>query len=113
MRWMYILLSFLLEDYISLHDEQIRILIFSIDRIRAGQVPLEQFIVTKGLNKNPKDYPDCKGQVKNNNNDNIVKCVCLRCAYRDCESVRAAAFFFSCSIDCICFLSTHYLISYI
>jgi len=31
-------------------------------RIRAGQVPLEQFIVTKGLNKNPKDYPDCKGQ---------------------------------------------------
>ena len=32
-------------------------------KIRAGQMPLEGFIVTKGLNKNPKDYPDCKGQV--------------------------------------------------
>ena len=31
-------------------------------RVRAGAVPLEGFIVTKGLNKNPKDYPDCKGQ---------------------------------------------------
>ena len=33
-------------------------------KIRAGQMPLEGFIVTKGLNKNPKDYPDCKGQVR-------------------------------------------------
>ena len=32
-------------------------------KIRAGQMPLEGFIVTKGLNKNPEDYPDCKGQV--------------------------------------------------
>jgi hypothetical protein len=31
---------------------------------RAGEMPLEGFIVTKGLNKNPKDYPDCKGQVR-------------------------------------------------
>ena len=31
-------------------------------RVRAGEVPLEQFVVTKGLNKNPKDYPDTKGQ---------------------------------------------------
>lgn len=32
--------------------------------VRAGALPLEGFIVTKGLNKNPKDYPDCKGQVR-------------------------------------------------
>lgn len=30
--------------------------------IRAGQVPLEQFIITKGLNKHPQDYPDAKNQ---------------------------------------------------
>lgn len=33
-------------------------------KIREGSIPLEGFIVTKGLNKNPKDYPDCKGQVR-------------------------------------------------
>ncbi len=31
-------------------------------RVRSGAVDMSQFIVTKGLNKNPKDYPDCKGQ---------------------------------------------------
>ena len=30
--------------------------------VRNGSVPLGQFVITKGLNKNPKDYPDCKGQ---------------------------------------------------
>jgi DNA polymerase alpha subunit A len=30
--------------------------------VRAGNVPLEEFVVTKGLNKLPKDYPDIKGQ---------------------------------------------------
>eukprot|EP01040_Poterioochromonas_malhamensis_P001065 gene1065-1130_t len=31
-------------------------------QIRSGALPLEQFIITKGLNKNPKDYPDSHGQ---------------------------------------------------
>jgi len=31
-------------------------------KIRAGSVDLKEFIITKGLNKNPKDYPDVKGQ---------------------------------------------------
>ena len=31
-------------------------------RIRGNEVELKEFVVTKGLNKNPKDYPDCKGQ---------------------------------------------------
>jgi DNA polymerase alpha subunit A len=30
--------------------------------VRAGQVEMTEFIVTKGLNKSPKDYPDVKGQ---------------------------------------------------
>jgi DNA polymerase alpha subunit A len=30
--------------------------------LREGKVPLEEFIITKGLNKNPHDYPDKKGQ---------------------------------------------------
>eukprot|EP00605_Chrysophyceae_sp_TOSAG23-4_P002371 GSChrysophyteH1.ASY1.ANO1.2623.1 assembled CDS len=30
--------------------------------IRDGKLGLAEFIVTKGLNKNPKDYPDVKGQ---------------------------------------------------
>jgi hypothetical protein len=29
---------------------------------RAGKVPLEKFVITKGLNKAPKDYPDAKSQ---------------------------------------------------
>jgi DNA polymerase alpha subunit A len=33
-------------------------------KVRAGQMPLEGFVVTKGLNKKPTDYPDCKGQVR-------------------------------------------------
>ena len=28
--------------------------------VRAGKVDLRQFVVTKGLNKHPKDYPDNK-----------------------------------------------------
>jgi DNA polymerase alpha subunit A len=31
-------------------------------RVRAGEVDVSEFIVRKGLNKNPKDYPDAKGQ---------------------------------------------------
>jgi DNA polymerase alpha subunit A len=31
-------------------------------RVRGGQEDLSLFVVTKGLNKSPKDYPDCKGQ---------------------------------------------------
>jgi DNA polymerase alpha subunit A len=31
-------------------------------KIRNHEMPLESFIITKGLNKNPKDYPDCSGQ---------------------------------------------------
>lgn len=30
--------------------------------IRNGNIDLAEFVVTKGLNKSPKDYPDCKGQ---------------------------------------------------
>jgi DNA polymerase alpha subunit A len=30
--------------------------------VRSGKEDLERFVITKGLNKNPKDYPDCKGQ---------------------------------------------------
>jgi DNA polymerase alpha subunit A len=31
-------------------------------KVRTGAIDLDQFVVTKGLNKNPKDYPDCSGQ---------------------------------------------------
>jgi DNA polymerase alpha subunit A len=31
-------------------------------KIRAGELPLDKYVITKGLNKNPKDYPDCGGQ---------------------------------------------------
>lgn len=30
--------------------------------IRGGEVDISQFVITKGLNKSPKDYPDVKGQ---------------------------------------------------
>mmetsp|Transcript_36596 Transcript_36596/g.40877 ORF Transcript_36596/g.40877 Transcript_36596/m.40877 type:complete len:1641 (-) Transcript_36596:110-5032(-) len=30
-------------------------------KMRDGQLPLEKYIITKGLNKHPKDYPDGKG----------------------------------------------------
>lgn len=30
--------------------------------VRTGKVPMDMFVVTKGLNKAPKDYPDCKSQ---------------------------------------------------
>jgi hypothetical protein len=29
---------------------------------RGGKVPLDKFVITKGLNKSPRDYPDAKGQ---------------------------------------------------
>ena len=32
------------------------------NQVREGKEDLSRFIVTKGLNKSPKDYPDCKGQ---------------------------------------------------
>lgn len=31
-------------------------------RVRNGTEDLNRFVITKGLNKSPKDYPDCKGQ---------------------------------------------------
>lgn len=31
-------------------------------KIRSNQLDMAAFVVTKSLNKNPKDYPDCKGQ---------------------------------------------------
>lgn len=47
------------EIVMSIHDHLTEL----GQKIRAGEIPLEKFVVTKGLNKNPKDYPDCKGQV--------------------------------------------------
>lgn len=32
------------------------------EKVRNGDIDIVQYVVTKGLNKNPKDYPDCKGQ---------------------------------------------------
>jgi DNA polymerase alpha subunit A len=31
-------------------------------KVRGREIELSQFVITKGLNKNPKDYPDTKGQ---------------------------------------------------
>jgi DNA polymerase alpha subunit A len=31
-------------------------------RARANEIDLEQYVITKGLNKSPKEYPDVKGQ---------------------------------------------------
>lgn len=30
--------------------------------MRAGKVPIDKYVITKGLNKHPSDYPDVKGQ---------------------------------------------------
>jgi DNA polymerase alpha subunit A len=30
--------------------------------MRAGRVPVDKYVITKGLNKAPGDYPDAKGQ---------------------------------------------------
>lgn len=30
--------------------------------MRAGKIPIDKFVITKGLNKHPSDYPDVKGQ---------------------------------------------------
>lgn len=30
--------------------------------MRSNKIDIEQYVITKGLNKNPKDYPDAKGQ---------------------------------------------------
>ena len=30
--------------------------------MRAGRIPLDKFVITRGLNKAPMDYPDAKGQ---------------------------------------------------
>eukprot|EP01038_Epipyxis_sp_PR26KG_P011762 gene11762-15739_t len=46
------------EIVLSIHDY----LADLSQKIRSGSVELHQFVVTKGLNKSPKDYPDCKGQ---------------------------------------------------
>jgi DNA polymerase alpha subunit A len=32
------------------------------DEIRQGKVPLAKYIITKGLTKNPEEYPDAKSQ---------------------------------------------------
>ena len=31
-------------------------------RMRAGEVPVKEFAITKGLNKAPHEYPDAKSQ---------------------------------------------------
>ena len=31
-------------------------------QMRAGEIPIEKFVITKGLNKRPSDYPDAKSQ---------------------------------------------------
>jgi DNA polymerase alpha subunit A len=47
------------EDIVlSIHDYMSTL----ADNIRKSAIDLQQFVVTKGLNKNPKDYPDCKSQ---------------------------------------------------
>ena len=43
--------------------------------VRSGTVPLERFVITKGLNKNPRDYPDCKGQAHLQVSDVVVRVV--------------------------------------
>jgi hypothetical protein len=30
--------------------------------VRAGEVPVDKYVITKGLNKSPNDYPDAKSQ---------------------------------------------------
>ncbi len=47
------------EDIVESIHERLRTLAADV---RANNVPLEQFIITKGLNKLPRDYPDIKGQ---------------------------------------------------
>jgi len=60
-------------------------------KMRKGELPLEKFIITKGLNKHPNDYPDgksmahvqvAKQMLKNNQNvnkgDHIPYVVCKK-----------------------------------
>lgn len=46
------------EIVISIHDYLSEL----ATNIRNKSISMEKFIITKGLNKNPKDYPDCSGQ---------------------------------------------------
>jgi DNA polymerase alpha subunit A len=46
------------EIVIAIHDR----LEVIAGQVRSGTLPLDVFVITKGLNKNPRDYPDCKGQ---------------------------------------------------
>jgi DNA polymerase elongation subunit (family B) len=60
---------------------------------RAGSVPLEKFVITKGLNKAPKDYPDAKGQPHLQVAITVVLCVCFCRSARvlcACAAVRGA-----------------------
>ena len=43
---------------IAIHDHLADLAV----KVRSGNLELKEFVVTKGLNKNPKDYPDVKGQ---------------------------------------------------
>ena len=45
--------------------------------VRSGTVPLERFVITKGLNKNPRDYPDCKGHAHLQVSDVVVVVVVI------------------------------------
>ena len=47
------------DDIIEAIHEHLRNL---AEAARGGKIDLSQFVVTKGLNKSPKDYPDVKGQ---------------------------------------------------
>lgn len=60
--------KFVVEEILSGHPreeivENVHAFIVELSRrARAGEEDLIRFVVTKGLNKNPKDYPDLKGQ---------------------------------------------------
>ena len=70
-------------------------------RARAKEVELEQFVITKGLNKSPKEYPDSKGQPHLQValamlQANIPVNVGDHIPYVICKSVR-------CGVVCICY----------
>ena len=47
------------EDVVAAIHEHLTVL---CRQMRAKELPLEEFVITKGLNKAPQDYPDAKGQ---------------------------------------------------
>eukprot|EP01138_Halocafeteria_seosinensis_P005259 gb/GECG01005376.1/.p1 GENE.gb/GECG01005376.1/~~gb/GECG01005376.1/.p1 ORF type:complete len:1587 (+),score=248.33 gb/GECG01005376.1/:1-4761(+) len=47
------------EDIVNRIHEELTAL---ASKVRNGEISLSEFVITKGLNKNPKDYPDAKSQ---------------------------------------------------